>query len=143
MYRSSSRVYSNHRVKVTNHLHVVKRLRRSGAIPQLPLYAFMAWRGTTFRFCAHSCTFLKQIHNVTGKYIKSTNPTLETAGIRRQNLRLLSEHIVTRCWQMSTNTVQSRRPNASKPSAREHTRSGQMFDHKKLFIFRPDISPQR
>ena len=53
--------------EVTNHLYVVPRLRTSGAIPQLPLYDFMAWRGTTFLFCAHSCTFLKQIHKFTGK----------------------------------------------------------------------------
>jgi hypothetical protein len=30
----------------TAHLHLVPRLRMNGAIPLLPLYAFMAWTGT-------------------------------------------------------------------------------------------------
>jgi hypothetical protein len=34
-------------MKLTAHLHLVPRLRMSGAIPVLPLYAFMVWTGKT------------------------------------------------------------------------------------------------
>ena len=37
-----SRGYSGRGVKLTTHLHLVPRLRMSGAIPLIPLYAFMA-----------------------------------------------------------------------------------------------------
>jgi hypothetical protein len=33
-------------VKLTTHFHLALRLRMSGAIPLLPLSAFMAWTGT-------------------------------------------------------------------------------------------------
>jgi hypothetical protein len=44
---------------LTTHLHQVPRLRMSGAIPLLPLYALMAWTGMTFTanqlaFCTDS-----------------------------------------------------------------------------------------
>jgi len=37
-------------VIITNRLHLVLRLRMSGAIPLLSLYAFIAWTGTTLDF---------------------------------------------------------------------------------------------
>jgi hypothetical protein len=43
----------------TTGLHLVPRLRMSGAIPQLPLYAFMAWRGKTFTFSTLSFAFIR------------------------------------------------------------------------------------
>jgi len=46
--------------QMTTHLHLVQRLRMSVAIPLLPLYAFMAWRGITFLFCL----FMLDIGNV-------------------------------------------------------------------------------
>ena len=33
---------------LTTHIHIAARLRMSGAILLLPLYAFMAWRGTLY-----------------------------------------------------------------------------------------------
>ena len=37
-------------VMLTAHLHLVPRLRVSGVIPLLPVYAFMAGTGTTVRY---------------------------------------------------------------------------------------------
>jgi len=37
-------------VRDVNHSHLEQRLRNCGAIPLLPLYGFMAWRGTTLLF---------------------------------------------------------------------------------------------
>jgi hypothetical protein len=37
-------------VKLASHLHLVKGLRMSGVIPLLPLYAILAWTGTTLLF---------------------------------------------------------------------------------------------
>jgi len=37
-------------VKLSDHLHLVPRLRISGAIPLLPLYAFMVLTGKKFTF---------------------------------------------------------------------------------------------
>jgi len=34
--------------KLTMHLHLVPKLRISGAIPPLPLHVFMAWEGKSF-----------------------------------------------------------------------------------------------
>jgi hypothetical protein len=45
---------------MTTDLYLVLRLRMSGAVPLLPLYAFMAWRGITFLFCS----FVLEIGNV-------------------------------------------------------------------------------
>jgi hypothetical protein len=35
---------------LTTHFHLVPRLKMSGAVPLLPLYAFMACAGTAFSF---------------------------------------------------------------------------------------------
>ena len=35
---------------LTTHLHLAPRVRMSGAVPVLPLYAFMAWTGETLPF---------------------------------------------------------------------------------------------
>jgi hypothetical protein len=40
-------------VKVTPNLFIVLRVRMSGAIPLLPLYAFVARRGETFTFAIY------------------------------------------------------------------------------------------
>jgi hypothetical protein len=37
-------------VKVTTHIRLVTRLRMSGNISLIPLYAFVAWRGNAFMF---------------------------------------------------------------------------------------------
>jgi len=37
--------------KLTNYLCLVPRLRMSGGVPLLPLFAFMAWTGTALPFC--------------------------------------------------------------------------------------------
>ena len=42
---------------VTAYLHLAPRLRMSGAIPLLPVYAFMAWTGTALPF------FLANVQN--------------------------------------------------------------------------------
>jgi hypothetical protein len=38
--------YSGLCMNLTTHIHLVLRLRMSGVIPLLPLYAFMVWTGT-------------------------------------------------------------------------------------------------
>jgi hypothetical protein len=105
-----------------------------------PPYAVMAWSGTNFYFCAHSCRFLKQKHKFIGK-CKNTNPTLQTAGEGRQNPRLLSKHLVNtvpaNVCESTSSVSTTKRLN---PSAREHKRSGQKFGYKKRFKFRPDAS---
>jgi len=40
--------YSDQGMVWSTQLHLASRLRMSGTIPLLPLYAFMAWAGTTF-----------------------------------------------------------------------------------------------
>jgi hypothetical protein len=45
--RGSSQEQTKWRVRLTTHLDLVPKLRMSGATPLLPLYAFMAWTGTT------------------------------------------------------------------------------------------------
>jgi hypothetical protein len=47
-YSMSTRVLSREKGDV--HVYLVPRLRISGGIPLLPLYAFMAWTGTNFTF---------------------------------------------------------------------------------------------
>jgi hypothetical protein len=44
------RLCSERGVRLTTHLHRVQRLRMSGAIPLLPLYAFMVCKGHQFTF---------------------------------------------------------------------------------------------
>jgi hypothetical protein len=39
--------------QLATHLPVVQSLRMSGAIPMLPLFAFMSWKGTMSRFCIY------------------------------------------------------------------------------------------
>jgi len=39
--------WSSHSMKLSAHLHLVQMLRICGAVPPLPLYAFMMWTGTT------------------------------------------------------------------------------------------------
>jgi hypothetical protein len=56
MVQSENSTYSVY-CKCFHNLHVMWRLRMSGAVPLLPLYAFMAWTGTTlpcfiFTVCA-------------------------------------------------------------------------------------------
>jgi hypothetical protein len=41
-------------VKLTAHLHLAPRLRMSGTIPLLPLYAFMVWTGAALTFVPYS-----------------------------------------------------------------------------------------
>jgi hypothetical protein len=45
-----SRWESGQEAKLTTHLHRVQRLRMSGAITLLPIYALMAWTGTNLFF---------------------------------------------------------------------------------------------
>jgi hypothetical protein len=45
--------YSSQGVKGTPNLSTLLRMRMSGAIPLLPLYAFMAWTGETFTFAIY------------------------------------------------------------------------------------------
>ena len=52
-YSVLSRGQIGRRMKSTTHLHLVKRLRIRGAIPVLPLYAFMTWSGRTLTPCIH------------------------------------------------------------------------------------------
>jgi len=47
----SSLGQSDRGVKLATHLRLSPRLRMSGAIPLLPLFAFMAWAGNNFTFC--------------------------------------------------------------------------------------------
>jgi len=49
-YRSSFAGISGRGVKLTTYLHLMLRLRMSGAIPLLPLCVFKAWTGTTLPF---------------------------------------------------------------------------------------------
>jgi len=54
--------YSFQRVKLTSHLHLVRKLRTSAATPLLPLYEFMAWTGKTsavFRFVTRRRTAIR------------------------------------------------------------------------------------
>jgi hypothetical protein len=46
-------------IKLTIHLHLVPRLRMSGAITLLPLYAIMLWTGITLPFflSSHNCSY--------------------------------------------------------------------------------------
>jgi hypothetical protein len=50
-----SRGYNGRDVMLTSHFHLVQRLRISGAIPLLPLYAFMAWTRTTLPVPTAKC----------------------------------------------------------------------------------------
>jgi len=56
--------YSSQGMKVTTHLPMLLRLWMSGAVPLLPLYAFMVWTWTTahlhvpFYICTFTCAFL-------------------------------------------------------------------------------------
>ena len=52
-----SREYNGWGVTLNINLHLESRLRTSGAVLVLPLYAFMAWAGTTLRasFLVHGC----------------------------------------------------------------------------------------
>jgi hypothetical protein len=43
---------------LTAQLHVFSRLRSSGAMPLIPLYAFMAWTGTALPFTKYWLAFL-------------------------------------------------------------------------------------
>jgi hypothetical protein len=45
--------------KVTIHLHLVSKLKMSGVIPLLPLYAFMGWTGKNYTFVL--CTMMGQL----------------------------------------------------------------------------------
>jgi hypothetical protein len=52
MWRTQSPVQRVHRseavgVKLITHIHLLPRLRMSGAIALIPLYAFRAWTGKT------------------------------------------------------------------------------------------------
>jgi hypothetical protein len=49
-------------MKLTNHLHLVHRLRMSGAKPQPPRYAFIAWAGTVESFRYIACVFSVERH---------------------------------------------------------------------------------
>lgn len=42
MFVSNEKLHDCSRVNLSTHLHIVMRLRMSGAIPALPLYVFMA-----------------------------------------------------------------------------------------------------
>jgi hypothetical protein len=48
-YRRSFRGSTGRGVKLTTQLHPVPRLRMSGAVPLLPLYALLAWSRTTYK----------------------------------------------------------------------------------------------
>ena len=46
-----SRGYSGRSLKLTTHLHIVPKLRKSVSMTLLSLSTFMAWTGTTFSLC--------------------------------------------------------------------------------------------
>ena len=54
-------------MKLTSHLHLVPRLRMSGAVPVLPPYAFMLWTG---KMLPSVYVFLLHIIWMTGIHIK-------------------------------------------------------------------------
>jgi len=40
-------------MKLTTHIHLLPRLRMSGAVPLIPIYAFVAWTGKILHFCVN------------------------------------------------------------------------------------------
>jgi hypothetical protein len=84
--------------KLTTYLHLVPRLRLSGAIPLLPLYVFMAWTGTAlpFYYCRPFVTeeILSSIYYVTRKNVSSI---LKTTKKKNRNLAACctDRHFVT------------------------------------------------
>jgi len=46
-------------MKLTTHLHLVPRLSMSGAVPLLPIYAFIAWTGKILTFCINFNEFIQ------------------------------------------------------------------------------------
>jgi hypothetical protein len=62
---------------LTTHLHLVPRLRMSGAIPLLPLYDFMAWTETKFPYLlifemGYRNNVLFNLLKPAGKYVLGT-----------------------------------------------------------------------
>ena len=47
--------------KLTAHLHLVPRLKMSGAVPLLLIYAFIAWTGKTLPFCINLNELIKWV----------------------------------------------------------------------------------
>ena len=74
----NSREKSGRGVMTTTHLHLAPRMRMSGAIPVLQLYAFMACIKTTLTFFAHFCAELWQSHYFT----QSLNSIISHAALK-------------------------------------------------------------
>jgi hypothetical protein len=51
-------------VCVITHLHLLPRLRTRGAIPLLPLYAFMPWKGTKLHVHFSTEVYYKRTYNL-------------------------------------------------------------------------------
>jgi len=67
---------SNWNVKLTNHLHLMLRLRKNGAVPLFPLHTFMTQTGATLTFLLWDlCTF-------TNNYMRTV--IIETQGAHDQ-----------------------------------------------------------
>ena len=58
-----TRRYSGRGVKLTTHPHLGPRSRMSGAIHLLPLYAFMAWTGTTLLFLCFVLGIIRRLRS--------------------------------------------------------------------------------
>jgi len=116
-------------------------LRTSGAIPYFPLYAFLVWRGTTFRFL---CPFLYISETDTQVHRKMQKQNSDLAN-RRNTLKESPATVWAFCCYMmiadgcdcssSVHTAKRR-----KLSDREHTWCGQICDHKQRFKVRPNAS---
>jgi len=59
-FSMGARVHSRG-VKLTTHLPLVPRLRMSGAVPLLLIYAFIAWTGKTIPFCINLNELIKWV----------------------------------------------------------------------------------
>jgi hypothetical protein len=58
-YRGLFRLKNGQGVKMTSHLNHMPRLRVRGAVPLLPLHAFLVWTGKTLSFSL----ILEEIHH--------------------------------------------------------------------------------
>jgi hypothetical protein len=55
--------------KLTAHLHLLPRLRMSGSVPLLPIYAFIDWTGKTLPFCINLDELIKWVVKISKRNI--------------------------------------------------------------------------
>ena len=108
-----SRRYRGRGLNLTTHLHLVPRLRMSGAVPQFPVYVFTALYLfteiiTTYLFCDSCSTTLRHelLHNIsefgnsllTSLVLNIRSPTHRWNELIFQRLVLRLRHSTSKYW---------------------------------------------